>query len=126
MPDRLSHLQRHDDAKVAEDGGHRCPARAGERDLGDRRRLDRVLAARDRLRVSGDGVAELTGERRVRPADATGIRELENPFGIDCNDLPTRAIAEAIRRQVHEILEVERHGRPDVEPATAAVYTKIF
>jgi putative membrane protein len=51
--------------------------------------------------------------------------ELENPFGIDCNDLPTRAIAETIRRQVHEILEVERHGRPDVEPATAGVYTKI-
>lgn len=50
--------------------------------------------------------------------------ELEDPFGVDCNDLPTRSIAETIRRQVHEILEIERHGRPDVEPTTATAYTK--
>jgi putative membrane protein len=51
--------------------------------------------------------------------------ELENPFGIDCNDLPTRTIAEAIRRDVHEILGVERTGAPDREPVGAPLYAKI-
>ena len=51
--------------------------------------------------------------------------ELENPFGIDCNDLPTRAIAEMIRRQTHEILDVERHGHADIEPTAPALYTKV-
>ncbi len=51
--------------------------------------------------------------------------ELENPFGIDCNDLPTRSIAEAIRRNVHEILGVEREGAPDREPLAPAPYAKI-
>jgi putative membrane protein len=51
--------------------------------------------------------------------------ELENPFGIDCNDLPTRTIAETIRRNVHEILGVERVGAPDVEPLAPPLYSKI-
>lgn len=51
--------------------------------------------------------------------------ELENPFGIDCNDLPTRYIGEMIRRQVHSILEVERTGEADEQPAKPRVYQKI-
>jgi len=51
--------------------------------------------------------------------------ELENPFGIDCNDLPTRYIGEMIRRQVHSILGVERVGEPDQQPAKPGMYQKI-
>lgn len=51
--------------------------------------------------------------------------ELENPFGLDCNDLPTRAIAEMIRRDVHEILAVERVGEADVERVDAPMYAKL-
>ena len=51
--------------------------------------------------------------------------ELENPFGIDCNDLPTRSIAEMIRRQVHEIVDVVWHGAPDTQPARPQLYQKI-
>ena len=51
--------------------------------------------------------------------------ELENPFGIDCNDLPTRSIGEMIRRQAHEILGVEREGPADTQPTKPALYTKI-
>ena len=51
--------------------------------------------------------------------------ELENPFGTDCNDLPTRQLAEMIRRQAHEILDVERHGHPDREPVAPPLYTKV-
>lgn len=51
--------------------------------------------------------------------------ELENPFGLDCNDLPTRTIAEMIRRQVHEIVEVEREGADDREPVGTPLFSKI-
>lgn len=51
--------------------------------------------------------------------------ELENPFGIDCNDLPTRYIGEMIRRQVHSLLEVQRTGEPDQQPARPKPYDKI-
>ena len=52
--------------------------------------------------------------------------ELENPFGIDCNDLPTRSIGEMIRRQVHEIVEVDRSGLRDTQPARPRLYEKIL
>lgn len=52
--------------------------------------------------------------------------ELENPFGIDCNDLPTRSIAEMIRRQVHELVDVERQGAPDQQPRQPAPFSKFF
>ncbi|MGE0785253.1 MAG: bestrophin family ion channel [Sandaracinaceae bacterium] len=51
--------------------------------------------------------------------------ELENPFGIDCNDLPTRSLAEMIRRQVHEALRVAREGSPDQQPLAPPLFTKI-
>ena len=51
--------------------------------------------------------------------------ELENPFGIDCNDLPTRSIGEMIRRQVHEIVGIERQGPPDTQPVRPRLYEKI-
>lgn len=51
--------------------------------------------------------------------------ELENPFGIDCNDLPTRYIGEMIRRQAHSILGVPRTGEPDQQPAKPQPYEKI-
>ncbi|MBO6938480.1 MAG: hypothetical protein JJ863_26165 [Deltaproteobacteria bacterium] len=50
--------------------------------------------------------------------------ELEDPFGLDCNDLPTRSMAEMIRRQVHELLGVTRDGAPDRQPASPALYAK--
>lgn len=52
--------------------------------------------------------------------------ELEDPFGLDCNDLPTRSIAEMIRRQVHEIVGVERVGAADRQPLAPALFSKIF
>lgn len=33
--------------------------------------------------------------------------EIEEPFGLDCNDLPTHNLAVKIQKNVHEILEVE-------------------
>lgn len=33
--------------------------------------------------------------------------EIEEPFGLDCNDLPTKSLARKIEGNVHEILEVE-------------------
>ncbi|MCI4671397.1 MAG: bestrophin family protein [Bacteroidia bacterium] len=33
--------------------------------------------------------------------------EIEEPFGLDCNDLPTHNLAVKIEKNVHEILEVE-------------------
>lgn len=52
--------------------------------------------------------------------------ELENPFGIDCNDLPTRSIGEMIRRQVHEIVEAKRPALRDTQPAHPRLYEKIL
>lgn len=48
--------------------------------------------------------------------------EIEDPFGLDCNDLPTETIAATIRGDVAEIL-----GAPAAphEPA-AALYSKLF
>jgi len=51
--------------------------------------------------------------------------ELEDPFGLDCNDLPTRSMAEMIRRQVHELVGSVRSGLPDQQPASPALYQKI-
>jgi putative membrane protein len=49
--------------------------------------------------------------------------EIEDPFGLDCNDLPTQTIAEKIRDNVHEILEVN----PNYEPSKPAeLYDKVF
>ncbi len=33
--------------------------------------------------------------------------EIEDPFGLDCNDLPTRDIAHTISKNVFEILEAK-------------------
>ena len=33
--------------------------------------------------------------------------EIEEPFGLDCNDLPTHNLARKIETNVHEILDVE-------------------
>jgi putative membrane protein len=41
--------------------------------------------------------------------------EIEEPFGLDCNDLPLNQIARIIRKNVHEILGVE------VSPALPAI-----
>ncbi len=48
--------------------------------------------------------------------------EIEDPFGLDCNDLPTGDIAGTIKRNVFEIL------RQEVEkaPLEQALYQKIF
>ncbi|MTB49336.1 bestrophin family protein [Lewinella sp. W8] len=48
--------------------------------------------------------------------------EIEDPFGLDCNDLPTSSIAQTIRRNVFEILE-DRTPAPE-DPRE--LYTKIF
>lgn len=42
--------------------------------------------------------------------------EIEEPFGLDCNDLPTRNLAEKIQGNVHEILgvEMEAEEKPKV------------
>lgn len=36
--------------------------------------------------------------------------EIEEPFGMDCNDLPTHNLAVKIQKNVHEIMEVELTG----------------
>lgn len=36
--------------------------------------------------------------------------EIEEPFGLDCNDLPTHNLAVKIQKNVHEILDVELLG----------------
>ncbi len=48
--------------------------------------------------------------------------EIEDPFGLDCNDLPTGTIAETISRNVFELLD---HTHP-VERKTEENYSKIF
>ena len=47
--------------------------------------------------------------------------ELEDPFGLDAHDLPTRFIAEAIRRQTHEIVGVTV-DTVDVQPRSPRQY----
>ncbi|NBW35076.1 MAG: hypothetical protein EBR30_08675 [Cytophagia bacterium] len=48
--------------------------------------------------------------------------EIEEPFGLDCNDLPTGDIAMTIKKNVFEILEQEivKEAKP------AELYTKVF
>jgi putative membrane protein len=49
-------------------------------------------------------------------------QEIEEPFGLDCNDLPTGEIAKTIKRNVYELLvdEVTEKSKP------REIYTKIF
>jgi putative membrane protein len=48
--------------------------------------------------------------------------EIEEPFGLDCNDLPTGDIALTIKKNVFEILEQESIK----ETKPAELYTKVF
>ena len=47
--------------------------------------------------------------------------EIEDPFGLDCNDLPTGTIAHAIKENVFEILEAKKGDNHQ-----AQLYDKIF
>jgi len=47
--------------------------------------------------------------------------EIEDPFGLDCNDLPTGTIAQTISNNVFEILEATH--TPTAEPK---LYEKVF
>lgn len=49
--------------------------------------------------------------------------EIEDPFGLDCNDLPTGDIAHTIRDNVFEILE---QRQPDLERRERELYEKVF
>ncbi len=49
--------------------------------------------------------------------------EIEDPFGLDCNDLPTGDIAHTIKLNVFEILEVEKGHH---EPVQREEYEKVF
>jgi ion channel-forming bestrophin family protein len=49
-------------------------------------------------------------------------QEIEEPFGLDCNDLPTGDIANTIRKNVFEVLE-EKSAK---EPAPREIYSKVF
>jgi len=49
-------------------------------------------------------------------------QEIEEPFGLDCNDLPTGDIAQTIRKNVFELLENE-HPKHGVE---RKLYSKVF
>ncbi|MEQ8359248.1 MAG: bestrophin family protein [Cytophagales bacterium] len=49
--------------------------------------------------------------------------EIEEPFGLDCNDLPTGTIANTIKENVFEILEVDMHEECKASPE---IYQKIF
>ncbi|MDJ1501395.1 bestrophin family protein [Xanthocytophaga agilis] len=51
--------------------------------------------------------------------------EIEEPFGLDCNDLPTGDIAKTITTNVFEILSVDQSA-PVTQPATTDLYTKVF
>lgn len=48
--------------------------------------------------------------------------EIEDPFGLDCNDLPTMDMANTISRNVFEILE----HKPQEKVAAKELYTKVF
>ena len=48
--------------------------------------------------------------------------EIEDPFGLDCNDLPTGDIAHTIKKNVFEILE----DRVTAEGMEAELYEKVF
>ena len=49
--------------------------------------------------------------------------EIEEPFGLDCNDLPTGDIAHNIKNNVFEILEIDDRHR---EPVKRELYEKVF
>ncbi len=49
-------------------------------------------------------------------------QEIEEPFGLDCNDLPTGDIATTIKKNIFEILE-QQHAKPT---AKAELYSKVF
>ena len=49
--------------------------------------------------------------------------EIEDPFGLDCNDLPTHTLAEMIRDNVFEILDLPLSDSPQPE---ATLYEKAF
>lgn len=49
-------------------------------------------------------------------------QEIEEPFGLDCNDLPTGDIASTIKNNVFEILENEKPKLTESKP----LYSKIF
>jgi putative membrane protein len=49
--------------------------------------------------------------------------EIEEPFGLDCNDLPLNQLARTIRKNVHEILAVELPATPPM--AQEAEYMKV-
>jgi putative membrane protein len=49
--------------------------------------------------------------------------EIEDPFGLDCNDLPTGDIAQTISRNVFEILANQLPAGPAAEPM---LYDKVF
>ncbi len=51
--------------------------------------------------------------------------EIEEPFGLDCNDLPTGDIAQTIKKNVFEILSVEL-AKPAPQPVTTDAYPKVF
>ena len=48
--------------------------------------------------------------------------EIENPFGLDCNDLPTGDIANTIKKNVFEIFEI----RQIEQEQPKALYDKVF
>lgn len=48
--------------------------------------------------------------------------EIEDPFGLDCNDLPTGDIAHTIKKNVFEILE----DRVTIEESEKELYEKVF
>lgn len=48
--------------------------------------------------------------------------EIEDPFGLDCNDLPTGTIAQTIKQNVFELLEVSQAE----EAPPSKLYQKIF
>ena len=47
--------------------------------------------------------------------------EIEDPFGLDCNDLPTGTIAHTIKENVFEILEAKKGHEQKRE-----LYQKMF
>ena len=48
--------------------------------------------------------------------------EIEDPFGLDCNDLPTGDIAHTIKNNVFEILEAKHYTQEEPQE----IYSKIF
>lgn len=49
--------------------------------------------------------------------------EIEDPFGLDCNDLPTGDISHTIKTNVFELLEVRKY---DEKEAPKEMYSKVF